>query len=83
MHTDYNVYMGNIIIIILSTHPLSFRRVKPVLFTTLEFNACKKYIRTQVRAHMCVHAVYSLFIIFNKDNFTAPPPMTKAFFFEN
>lgn len=52
MHTDYNnVYMGNIIII-LSTHPLSFRRVKPVLFTTLEFNACKKiYTHLGARAY--------------------------------
>jgi len=70
MHIVCNVYMGTYnIIIILSTHPLTFRRLKPVLFTTLEFNACKKYIRTYTCARIGTQAVYSLFIIFKKTQF--------------
>jgi len=57
----YSVCRYNIIII-LSTHPLTFRRVKPVLFTTMEFHACKK-IYTYMRAHRDAR-VYSVVIIY-------------------
>lgn len=59
MHIDYNVCRYNIIII-LSTHPLSFRRLKPVLFTILEFNACKKYT-LYIRAYN----IYAVVVIYN------------------
>lgn len=63
------------IIIIISFHPLTFRRVKPVLFTTFEFNACKKYtlICAYVRG-----SHYLLFLIKKK----ILPPMTKTIFRE-
>jgi len=55
MHIDYYSVCRYNIIIILSTHPLTFRRVKPVLFTTLEFHACKKYTLTCARIETRVY----------------------------